>query len=395
MKKSILLMVANMNVGGTESSLLSLLSVLPQDRYDVTVLLLEKNGGYLGDIPEWVHVDVVDGFEKMKPVINDPPLVNIINGLKSKKFLEAIHLSFIYVKVKLSNNWTPFYGYALKKYKVNRQFDIAVAYAGPSNFISYFIANNVEAKRKLQWIHFDVTKLDLNKKFGEEYYKFFDKIYCVSEGSKKEMAGYFPKYSSKIDVFENIISPEKIKESAKTGATFDDEYQGVRILTLGRLSEEKGQLMIPAVVEKLKQDGFDFRWYCIGDGVIRKKLENLIIDNEIQDHLVLLGLQKNPYRFLRDTDIYVQTSFHEGYGLTIHEAKICNRPMVITEVASARDLIRNYETGLIVDINEDSIYEGVKKLLANKELRGKFQNNLIEENKQPLSYVENIKKAFG
>jgi len=351
MKKSIVFMIANMNVGGTEKSLLSILKILDKNKYDVTVLLLEKNGGYLDDIPDWITIDSIDDYDQMKPIINDPPLQNIKRSIKQGEIIKSVLLGFFYVKVKLTSNWTPFYRFALRKHKNIKKYDLAIAFAGPSNFITYFVVNKIKAVRKIQWIHFDVTQIGLKKEFGEKYYKFFDKL-------------------------------------AKIGDSFSDGYNGVKILTLGRLSQEKGQLMIPNVVRKLKEDGFDFRWYCIGEGNIREALEKSIREEGLEKYITLLGLQKNPYRFIKEASIYVQTSLQEGEGLSMKEARALNKPMVITRVASAEDIIDHDETGIIVDISEKGLYEGVKLMLVNAELGVKFTEKLALQNANKTSLYE-------
>src|SRR5690606_26644473 len=136
-------MLHDMNVGGTEKSFLTLLSVLPQEKYDVTVLLLEKFGAYLNLLPKWVNVEYVKGFSSMKNIIMDPPLQTIKYTLKKGRVLKALRLSIVYLKAKLSNNWIHFYKDVLKAYPKLEGYDTAVAYAGPSDFISYFIADKV------------------------------------------------------------------------------------------------------------------------------------------------------------------------------------------------------------------------------------------------------------
>jgi len=388
MKKSIVFMIANMNVGGTEKSLLSILKILDKNKYDVTVLLLEKNGGYLDDIPDWITIDSIDDYDQMKPIINDPPLQNIKRSIKQGEIIKSVLLGFFYVKVKLTSNWTPFYRFALRKHKNIKKYDLAIAFAGPSNFITYFVVNKIKAVRKIQWIHFDVTQIGLKKEFGEKYYKFFDKIYCVSEGAKEKMISFFPRYNLKTEVFENVLLVEEIQKLAKIGDSFSDGYNGVKILTLGRLSQEKGQLMIPNVVRKLKEDGFDFRWYCIGEGNIREALEKSIREEGLEKYITLLGLQKNPYRFIKEASIYVQTSLQEGEGLSMKEARALNKPMVITRVASAEDIIDHDETGIIVDISEKGLYEGVKLMLVNAELGVKFTEKLALQNANKTSLYE-------
>ncbi len=365
-----------MNLGGTEKAMLSFIGAIKGKGVKVTVLLLEDGGALRDEIPDWVDVQILELFDSIKPIIFDPPLDLIKQQLKKKEIGKSISTLVRYAKVKLSKSWYLNYAAALASYTSIYSADIAIAYAGPSDFISYFILNYVVAPKKYQWIHFDVSKVLFNTNFGNKFYAQFDTIFCVSENAKIIFDKMFTQLSSKTVVFKNIVSSKELNCLATSGSTFDDGFDGLRILTVGRLSEEKGQQMIPAIVSKLKKKNLKFRWYLIGDGDLYNKISAAIIQLEISDALLLLGSQNNPYRYMKDCDLYVQTSFHEGYCLTVHEAKIFNKPVVTTNVASAVNLIVNNEDGLIVDVNEDAIYEGVKLLMDRDDLRFLFAKNL-------------------
>lgn len=381
-----------MNLGGTEKALLALLNELDLKKNEITILLLEKKGELLNQIPPEVKVEVLNGFDRMKPIIFDPPRYYAIADFKKGNILKAFRTLVRYMKVKLRNSWYYNYIEALKDYSIRYSADIAVAFAGPSDFISYLILSNVDAKRKYQWIHFDIAEMIINSNFGNQFYPYFDKIFCVSENAKDTFVKTFPQFESKTEVFENIVSENLIRHQAEIGESFNDDFNGIRLLTLGRLSEEKGQQMIPAVVKRLKDDGFDFRWYLIGEGNLRAELEEKIKKLGIENELILLGLKINPYPYLKDCNLYVQTSLHEGYCLTMHEAKIFNRSVVTTKVLSASNLIEDQEDGLIVPISIDGIYFGVRELITNKTKREKFERFI---KKPKLDFSEKFESLIG
>ena len=387
MKTKILFMINTMNLGGTEKSLISLLSVMSRDKHDVTILMLEKYGELQYFIPKWVKVEYLNGYSSIKNIISKPPHKTIIEFLKRGRLIKVLKIFNTYVKYKISKNFDCFYFEVLKKHKTIEEYDIAIAYAGPFDFISYFIVKKINAKIKVQWIHFDVSKVLSLATFGNKYYQYFDKIFCVSENAKVVFDDMFPNFCDKTSVFKNIVSKSNLEKSASIGETFSDGYDGLKILTLGRLSEEKGQQMIPSIVHRLKKDKIKFKWYLIGDGKLKDNLLSQIKELDLRNDLIVLGSKINPYRFVKDCDIYVQTSFHEGYCLTVHEAKILNKPVVITNVASADNLILNGEDGLIVEINEEAIYTGVKKLITDTKLRMLLSRNLLA-----LETMSEIKK---
>lgn len=379
-----------MNLGGTEKALLALLNELDLTNNEVTILLLEQKGELLDQIPHGVTVEALKGFEKMRPIIFNSPRSYALNDFRKGNVLNAVKTLIRYTKVKTGNSWHYNYIEALKHYPIRYKTDIAVAYAGPSDFISYIILNNVDAKKKFQWIHFDITKMISNTKFGNRFYPYFDKIFCVSKNARDTFVKTFPQFESKTEVFENIVSENLIRQQAETGESFTDDFKGIRILTLGRLSEEKGQRMIPAVVKRLKDEGLDFRWYLIGEGKLRANLEEQIKKLGIENELILLGLKINPYPYLKDCDLYVQTSLHEGYCLTIHEAKIFKKPVVTTAVLSAPNLIENQGDGLIIAISIDGIYSGVRELITNKARREKFERFIKKPKLKSSEKIESL-----
>jgi len=152
-------MINTMNLGGTEKSLISLLSVMSRDKHDVTILMLEKYGELQYFIPKWVKIEYLQQYSNIKNIVSRPPLQTIMESIKRGRLFKASWLLIIYIIYKMSKNFDYFYYEALKNIKLNGKYDIAIAYAGPFDFISYFIVKKINAKIKVQWIHFDVSKV--------------------------------------------------------------------------------------------------------------------------------------------------------------------------------------------------------------------------------------------
>ncbi|MBT2758406.1 glycosyltransferase [Mesobacillus foraminis] len=379
MKIKVLFMIINMNVGGTEKALLNMISIMPRQEFEITIFMLEKSGGFLNYIPDWVHVKSFNDYHEIKSVINEPPLKVIKTLLKKANVFEAVLLFLIHVYSALTKERSLLYKYLLHKYPNEGEYDIAVAYAGPMDFISFFIANKVIAKKKIQWIHFDITKIGFNNKFSFKIFRRFDKIFVVSDEGKAKLINKLPSLNEKIETFKNIVSNVNIQGLANQGEGFKDNFNGIRILTVGRLSAEKGQDLIIPVLAKLKGEGFNIRWYCIGEGAAREEYENLIIRYGVEEDFILLGSNPNPYPFIKQCDIYVQPSRHEGYCITLTEAKYFNKPIVSTNFTGANEQLNQNETGMIVEVNSKDIYLAVKKLLTDKSLQIKFTKNLENE----------------
>lgn len=383
MKKKLLFMVINMNVGGTEKALINLISEIPKKDYEITILMLEKYGGFLDAIPEGVNIRYLSKYAYIKDLINTPPKQSIKVAFKEKKFVKAMKICFYQFISKLQGDKTFYYKHLLRKTPVlEGDFDLAVAYAGPMEFISYFVIEKIKAKTKMQWIHFDVTKIGFNPKFASKIYKNFNRVFIVSDEGRDKLIDLVPTVKEKAKVFKNIISSENIVKQSYLGQGFKDEFDGIRILTVGRLSAEKGQDIAIRVLAKLLSEGHNVRWYCLGEGNSRSEYEVLINNYGVKDHFILLGTDPNPYTYFSQCDIYVQPSRYEGYCITLMEAKCFNKPIIATNVNGVNEQIINGKTGLIVNINEKELYDSIKKLLENSNLRLKFANNLFLEGKK-------------
>lgn len=382
-------MVINLNIGGTEKALLNMIADLSRERFDITVLMLEKRGGFLSQIPVWVHVDEMKNYKNMKHLFTSPPLRVVWNKLRTGKILQALHIAALHLLTKVTKDRGIYYNYLFKNIpKLTTKYDIAIAYAGPMDLISYFIAHKVRAKKKVQWIHFDITKIGINTRFMTKLYKHFDKVFTVSTEGREKFIQTIPSLADKTEAYYNHISKKLILAQAEEGQGFQDNFKGLRILTVGRLTMEKGQDIAMIVQDKLVKSGFPVRWYCLGNGSDKGKYEQMIEELNLEDHFILLGEDSNPYHYMKHCDIYVQPSRHEGFCITLSEAKILNKPIVTTNFTGAHEQIKNNETGFVVSIHPEEMYEAIVRLINNPNLRNQFHLNLAYE------MVENKRNDF-
>lgn len=376
--KRVLLMGINMNVGGTEKALLNMISEMPRNEFEIDILMLEKYGGFLDKLPKDINVKYLEYYTDIKDILNNPPQYTVIKMIKDGKVLNGISLLLIHILTKVIGQRNLFYKYVLKGYpNIITEYDIAVAYAGPMELITYFILNKIKAKKKIQWIHFDVYKCGVTKKAAINNYRKFDKIFVVSEEGKNKFVNMMPELKEKTEVFLNIISPKLILKQSEIDEGFKDMYEGLRILTVGRLSDVKGQNLCIEALKKLKDEGYNVKWYCVGDGISRKRYEKLVYDNNLMESFIFLGSKTNPYSFMKQCDIYVQPSLHEGYCITLAEAKCFGKPIVTTNFTGAKEQIINRETGIIVECNSNELYQAIKEVIDNSELRKKISRNVI------------------
>ena len=380
MKKKILFMVSSMNIGGVEKSLLSLLAVIPKEKYEITILTLDKKGGFLEYIPNNVKLIEAEWFKYIKPIIMDSPQNIIKRYIKNYEFLKILSFIYSYFKTKKTNDRYIYYKHVLKSIpECKEKYDVAIAYAGPTEIIDAYISHKVKAEKKIAWVHFDISKHKINKKLYNNLYERFNKIFAVSNECKKKLDEIIPAVRNKSEVLFNIVSEDLINEMSESYVDFDDNYKGIKIITVGRLSKEKGQDLAIKALSKLKKDRYDVKWYCIGDGNSRREFERLIKEYNLEGDFLLLGATSNPYPYIKSADIYVQTSRHEGYCLTLAEAKALNKPIITTNFIGAYEQIKDNENGIIVDCNENDLADAIRNLIDEKKFCSKFSKKLREE----------------
>ncbi len=369
MKQKVLFVVISMNVGGTEKALLNMLEVMGPDKFDVDLYLLEKKGGYLEDVPGWVHVHVFEEYAETKSWILDPPLQVVKRLLKKGRFLIACRLALTHILFKMTGDRYAYDKAVISCYKpVENEYDAAVAYTGPFDFVTILVREKVKARRYIQWIHFDVSKFTFNTKTAQRVYPEYHEIIVVSSAAARHLLEKMPSVKDKIKIIPNFVPITACREKASAFDPYTSVESGVmKILTVGRLTAEKGQIIIPDVVKALIEKGVsDFHWFVLGDGNQREGIEKRIADLGVSAYITMVGLEKNPYPYYQGADIYVQTSLHEGFCLTIAEALAFDKYVISTEVDGAYDQIKNDSQGCIVKRSVDDMTGAVADAIAKR-----------------------------
>ena len=363
MKKKVLFMLNDMNVGGTEKAFLNLVDTMSPKEYEVTLLLLRRWGGFLDAVPDWVTVETIDGYDRLKREIMDPPLPIVKDYLNQGKLWRGAGIACTHLWFKLKGDRAPYYRFVLRGTQKKREpYDVAVAFAGPTDMISVYLQEHIDAAVKVQWIHFDIRKFQFNADTARKLYPRFQHIFVVSDEARQALVDVLPEIEGITRTVPNVISANLCRQQAEMGESYTEGYTGTRILTLGRLSSEKGQDIIPEVAVELAAKGLDFRWYLVGDGKLRSFIEEKAKALGVSDRVVLLGTKTNPYPYLKDADLYVQTSVHEGFCITLGEAKVFDLPIVSTNCAGAHEQLDGLSNSRIVEREVPAISEAVTEL---------------------------------
>ncbi|MEV5111709.1 MULTISPECIES: glycosyltransferase [Bacillus] len=389
MKKDVLFVINNLNCGGAEKSLISLLNTMDYSRYNVDLFLFKHEGLFLNKIPK--QVNVLE--EPPEYQLFDMPIkAAIMKCLRQGRLdiaLSRVCAGYIFKSEKNKARCEQRVWRYLSKslQNISKKYDVAIGYLEKNPV--YFCIDKVNANKKIGFIHTDYDKLGMDPNIDRGYFRSLDHIVTVSEECANVLKQRFSIYNDKIGVIHNIVSPSTINKMSQEKV--DLERKGVKLVSVGRLSHEKGFDLAIEACKNLVGDGYEIKWYIIGEGEGRGKLEKMIEENHLQDHFLLLGLKENPYPYIREADIYVQPSRFEGKSIAIDEAKILHKPIVVTNFSTAKDQIKNEENGLIIDMDAHPLSEGIKKLIHNEELRNKLIKNLSDEE---LGTESEIKKLY-
>ncbi|CAM4112836.1 glycosyltransferase [Paenibacillus alkaliterrae] len=397
MKKNLLFVIPSLSAGGGERSLVNLLSQIDYSQYNVDLFLFSHEGLFMDLVPEEVCVlPLPDSYNRFAL-----PLKHSVT-----QFLLAGRASLAYNRIMFSLKNRTIKNVALReqlswKYlsssmkNVMKQYDAAIGYLEKTSI--YYCVEKVEASKKIGWVHTDYDKLGMDPCFDINYFKKLDHIVTVSEECANILKRRFPDQDEKVNVIQNIVSPTVINQLADEGHVdvFNRKGDEIVVLSVGRLNDEKGFDLAIKACKKLVDQGCNFQWNVIGEGEERENLTKLIMEYGVENHFKLLGLKPNPYPYIKQADIYAQTSKFEGKSIAIDEAKILNKPILVTNFSTANDQIKNGVEGLIVEMNSEAVASGIEKLIKEKRLRSSMSTHLSGLQLGTEEEIEKLYKLLG
>lgn len=357
----ILFLIHDLGQGGAEKVLVNLVNNLDQTKFDITVTALF--GGGVNEQFLAPHIKYKTVFPKVIPGNS--------------------HLMILFTPKQLH------------KMCVKEKYNIEVSYLeGPSARV---ISGCTDKDTKLvSWIHVEQHSMDKlassfkSEKEARDCYGRFDQIVCVSEYVKNDFCEILD-FKKSCDILYNTVESDKILRLSKEEVTdFDLEYKA-KLVAVGTLKESKGYARLLRIIKRLKDENIPVHLFILGVGPLKKELEQYISDNKLEDHITLLGYQTNPYKYVAKCDLFVCASFAEGFSTAATEALIVGTPVCTVEVSGMKEMLgENNEYGLVVDNDEESLYQGIKKLITDKELLSHYKQKAIERGKR-FSTEETVK----
>ncbi|PFK38367.1 glycosyl transferase [Bacillus cereus] len=380
MKKNILFIMNNLNCGGAEKALISLLEVIDYSKYKVDLFLFKHEGIFINKLPKEVTVLP----EPIKYKYFDMSIKKSVTELmKIGDFKTIFSRGVLGYLAKTETNGAVI-EQKIWKYmsnsigKINEEYDVAIGFQEKNPI--YFCVDKVKAKKKIGWIHTDYNKLGIDYSKEKFYFSKLDHIVTVSEELVNILKENFPEYENKIGCIHNIVSSRMIRKMSLEKVDFKEENdRSISLISVGRLAKEKGLDISLEAFNILIKKGYDLTWYLIGEGNVREELERIIKEEKLEKRVKLLGVKENPYPYIKQADIYMQTSRYEGKSISIDEAKILTKPILITNFETANNHIRNNINGVIAEMTPMSVANHLELLIQEETLRSKFIDNLKKE----------------
>ena len=378
MKKDILFIIPSLSAGGGEKSLINLLEQIDYTQYNVDLFTLNKDGLFLDFVPN--EVNIIENPKDLE-VFKLSILKSITKFLVNRNLRLAFNRGMFFIKNKLKISVSKREQYSWKYIKgaigvLDKKYDVAIGYLEKTS--NYICIDCVQADKKIGWIHKDYNKLVADKKFDKRYLSQLDYIVTVSEECAQVLKKEFNDLSKRIRIIKNIVSPSTIKKMSLENIDIKTINNEKIIVSVGRLSCEKGFDIAVKSCKILKDRGLKVKWILIGDGVEKANIEKLINENKLMSDFILVGVKSNPYKYLSKADIYVQPSRFEGKSIAMDEAKILGKPIVATNFSTVRDQINDKVDGIITEMNERSLADGIELLINDSKLYSNIVNNMRE-----------------
>lgn len=366
-----------LEIGGAERSLLGLLNVLDTSIYDVDLFLYQHVGEFMPLIPS--NVRLLKAVRKYAAI--ETPMRQVLrqgyvdmllarlwakwrcrNYIKKGTLVDDASI-FQYV----ANATTPLLP-SLHRYG---EYDLAISFLTPHNIV----LEKVLAKKKIAWIHTDYSAIKINAVQELKIWGRYDFIASISENVTDAFLYQFPSLQKKIIQIENILSSVFVREQANLLDVSNEmkvEEGVMKLCSVGRYSYPKNFDNIPFICKKILELGVQVKWFLVGYGGDEALIRKQVQAYQMEQHVILLGKKTNPYPYIKACDIYVQPSRYEGKAVTVREAQILCKPVVITDFPTAKSQLFNGKDGLIVPLENESIANYLVSFIKDKNKQNDF-----------------------
>ncbi len=369
-----------LEIGGAEISLIGLLNAIDYDRFDVDLFLYARRGELLALVPPQVRLlPEIPEYAQMENPIRD-----VIAAGHWRQALARIRAKIRYSRWRRRNN--PPSPEAFFQYLDNEitpglpsqhnlgEYDLAVNFIALKNHIPA----KVRAKKTAVWIHTDFSTIPLNAPLELPAWQAYDHIVSISPQVTASFINVFPTLAPKIVEIENILSPAFVRARAEAFDARLEIHAGkaVKLLSVGRFCTAKNYDNVPDICRRIIEKGIDVVWYIIGFGGDEDLIRRKIAEAAMEKRVIILGKKTNPYPYIKACDIYVQPSRYEGKSVTVREAQMLCRPVVVTDYKTAKSQIDDGIDGRIVPMDNEACADAIARFISDTDLQARIARNL-------------------
>jgi glycosyltransferase involved in cell wall biosynthesis len=372
-----------MELGGAERALLGLLNALDTDKVDVDLFLNQHTGEFMPLIPDKINLlperRGYNALERpIKQILKEGQFGVAFGRWRARRRYKEYHETLTTEEKRFDSSAFHYVADSVQPFLPSLEdlgeYDLAISFLQPHNIV----LKKVKAKRKVAWIHTDYSSVHVNTKLELPVWAGFDYIASISPDCTKSFLKAFPSLENKIIEIENILSSDFIRQQAELLDVSDEmPKHGINLLSVGRYCHAKNYDNLPDIARRIVDKGYEnLRWYIIGYGMGEEKIRQKIADAGMNDHVILLGKKENPYSYIKACDIYVQPSRYEGKSVTVREAQVLCKPVIVTDYPTAKSQIKDGIDGVIVPMDNEGCAQGIAKAIENQPLLDKLTEYL-------------------
>lgn len=396
MKKRILIVSHAMEIGGAERALLGILENIDTKMYQVDLFLMRHEGELLNLIPKNINLlpeipEYTVLARPIKTVLKERHFLlaaaRMYGKYKAKKFDEKKNYTESGVAIEYSHKYTKRF---MPSIQPSVQYDMAISFLTPH----YFVTEKVRAKQKIAWIHTDYSVVQVDTESELAMWEAYDYIVSISGDVTQSFLRTFPSLENKIVLIENILPKTLIEKQAKELPTEMFDTHSVNLLSIGRFSPQKNFDNVPDICRRMIEKNINIKWYLIGYGSDENLIRQKIKENEMEEHVIILGKKKNPYPYIKMCDVYVQPSRYEGKCVAVREAQMLGKPVIITNYATSGSQLEDGLDGIVVPMDNKGCADKMAEVLINTTLKKKIGENVQQRDYTNAKEIEKINRLI-
>lgn len=350
--KKVLFVINTLGGAGAEKALLELLKRFPENEYEVLLYVLLAQGELIHQVPEQVKI------------LNQSYSDASVLSKKGKHILNRQIFKRLFMRGAIFKNL----GYMLK----NMAEMLKKGKLYPDKLLWRVMADSAQVidghyDMAVAFLHVDYSYAGYSRSLDRDCYLNFDRVFTVSDEVKKSFLEVYPECRSYTGVFHNLLDNEEIIRKSKLAGGFEDVYDGKRILTVGRLTAQKAYDIAIDAMKILKDHGVKAKWYVLGEGELRDRLQIKINHLGLKDDFILLGAKTNPYPYYAQCDLYVHATLFEGKSIAIQEAQILGCTLLVSDCSGNREQVIDGVDGKMCQLTPEGISAGIEELLSDEE----------------------------